>query len=147
MSKRATRSGASTSKSASFVAASPSVPKRAKKQKTVEQAVAEDPEPEESEDDKMESGDDSRDPPYKEEEESSEESDSTNSADNFLNQKTASPVNVKTPSRSSGSSSRKKASSGKKTSSAIQGPRIGVQIQSPPEKYAHYICEGKEMCT
>jgi hypothetical protein len=80
-------------------------------------------------------------------EESSEDSDSTSSAAEFVNQKSGSPVNVKTPSRSSGSSSRKKTSSGKKTSSVIQGPRIGVQIQSPPEKYTHCICEGNEMCT
>jgi hypothetical protein len=28
-----------------------------------------------------------------------------------------------------------------------QGPRIDVQIQSPPDKYTHCICEGYEMCT
>ena len=97
----------------------------------------------------MESGDDSNDPPYKEE--SSEESDSTSSAAEFVNQKRDSPVNSKTPSRSSGSSAKKKTSSGssagKNTSSVNQGPRIGVQIQSPPEQYTHCICEGYEMCT
>jgi hypothetical protein len=51
MSKRATRSAASTSKSASFVPASLLVPASFV--------------PEESEEEKMESGDDSNDPPYK----------------------------------------------------------------------------------
>ena len=48
MSKRATRSAASTSKSASLAASSSKQMPQAKKQKTVSQALADDPEPEES---------------------------------------------------------------------------------------------------